>query len=142
MNETLQHITLFLNEHHLLNLATSHQNIPQISSAFYVFDEVSVSFIIASSHETEHIQNIVQNPYVAVSVALETDSVGKIQGLQCKAQMVEVNNAAFMKTYLKKFPYASMMKPTLWQIKILQMKFTDNRLGFGKKLMWMQKTSD
>ena len=37
---------------------------------------------------------------------------------------------------LKKFPYAVLMKTTLWILEIEYIKMTDNRLGFGKKLIW------
>ena len=38
--------------------------------------------------------------------------------------------------YLKKFPYAVLMKTSLWDLWIIYIKMTDNRLGFGKKLIW------
>jgi uncharacterized protein YhbP (UPF0306 family) len=43
------------------------------------------------------------------------------------------------KAYLKRFPYAIFANTNLWILKINYLKMTDNRLGFGKKLIW-QKT--
>ena len=40
------------------------------------------------------------------------------------------------KLYFKAFPYAIAMNPALWQIKIDYFKMTDNKLGFGKKIIW------
>ena len=34
------------------------------------------------------------------------------------------------------FPYAALAELTLWAIAPDFMKFTDNTLGFGKKLIW------
>jgi len=28
------------------------------------------------------------------------------------------------------------MNPQLWKVKVESFKFTDNRLGFGKKIIW------
>jgi hypothetical protein len=41
--------------------------------------------------------------------------------------------------YFKRFPYALAMNPTLWKIKVEFFKLTDNRLGFGKKIMWQRE---
>ena len=38
--------------------------------------------------------------------------------------------------YLRRFPYAVVADLTLWTMRPTSMKFTDNRLGFGKKLLW------
>ena len=40
------------------------------------------------------------------------------------------------KAYLKRFPVAMLMKTTLWVVEPTLMKYTDNRMGFGKKLIW------
>ena len=38
--------------------------------------------------------------------------------------------------YLKRFPVAALMDTQLWVVKLTFIKMTDNRLGFGKKLVW------
>ena len=38
--------------------------------------------------------------------------------------------------YLKKFPFAILKNTALWYIEPTFLKFTDNRLGFGKKIIW------
>ncbi|MGD0342664.1 MAG: hypothetical protein ABSA76_13260 [Bacteroidales bacterium] len=38
--------------------------------------------------------------------------------------------------YLKKFPVAALMDTRLWIVELTYIKMTDNRLGFGKKLIW------
>ena len=38
--------------------------------------------------------------------------------------------------YLTRFPYAAAMKLNLWVLVIDTIKYTDNRMGFGKKLLW------
>jgi uncharacterized protein YhbP (UPF0306 family) len=38
--------------------------------------------------------------------------------------------------YLKRFPYAALMNTSLWIVDVSYIKMTDNRMGFGKKLIW------
>ncbi len=135
MPKTLEKIALFLAKHHLLSLATCAENRPHSASLFYAYDEKNIAFVVASDFKTEHIKNVILNTNVSGTVALETDEVGKIQGLQFRAKMSEAGEDA-EKIYYKAFPYAKVMQPKLWSIRLEQLKFTDNRLGFGKKLYW------
>jgi hypothetical protein len=137
MPKTLEKIALFLSKHHLLSLATSAENRPQSASLFYAYDPERVAFVVASETKTEHIQNVLANNRVSGTVALETAEVGKIEGIQFKGTMHALSHkeGAF---YFEKFPYARVMKPQLWQIELEQIKLTDNRLGFGKKLYWQR----
>jgi hypothetical protein len=136
MTESLAPFEAFIAEHHILSLATCHENLPQSATLFYVYDPLHVSFVVASDTKTEHIQNVLCNANVSGTVALETKSVGKIQGVQFKGKMVLSEDSEDKKRYFKAFPYALVMNPTLWRIELSTMKLTDNRLGFGTKLIW------
>jgi uncharacterized protein len=35
-----------------------------------------------------------------------------------------------------RFPVAALMDTRLWIVRLTFIKMTDNRLGFGKKLIW------
>ena len=140
MTEPLSKIEAFLAEHHLLSLATSQNNIPHSASLFYAYDKKGTTFIVASDAKTEHIQNVLSNPDVSGTVALETDEVGKIRGIQFTATM-KMATKEEGSLYFKVFPYARVMKPQLWVIKLEKIKMTDNRFGFGKKLFWGRTAS-
>lgn len=120
----------FIKSHHVLHLATCFDNIPYIASCFYAYEN---DFYIASSLETKHIKQALQNPKVAFSIALQTKEVGKIQGLQATGIIQKTTNK---NVYFKQFPYAKILNPSIWQIQVLYAKLTDNRLGFGKKLIF------
>lgn len=119
-----------------MSLATTYLDDIDSCNLFYAFDRDSVSFVVASSDDTKHIQNILQNNKIAGTVVLETTTVGKIQGVQFKGEFLTLNKKELEKLYFKKFPYALSMSPELWQIKINYFKMTDNTLGFGKKIIW------
>ena len=142
MEEFPKKITTFLKKHHVVTVATCKDNQPWCFNAFYAFDEDSHSLIITSHEDTKHIQQVLQNAKVAASVVLETEIVGKVQGLQiagemsmCEGEYEKIAN----KTYVKRFPFATLAPKTLWRIEICEAKYTDNTLGFGKKLTWRKE---
>ncbi len=136
MRSDLEKIDSFLQEHHVMSLATFAKDELSVCNLFYAFSKERLSFIVASSEETEHIKHIYRNPLVAGSVVLETKIVGKIQGVQFRGKFLELEDKELKKLYYKHFPYALAMNPKLWQIKVDLFKMTDNTLGFGKKIIW------
>ena len=130
----------FIGEHHVLTVAcASRTGEPWCANAFYVFDAQEEGFIITSEEKTRHAQLFLENPVVTGSVVLETEQVGKIQGLQFAGTVRRCDGGLFDRCrllYLKRFPYAVFKGGEVWLIKLDHLKYTDNRLGFGKKLLW------
>jgi uncharacterized protein YhbP (UPF0306 family) len=129
----------FVKNHHVLTLATCSGATPYCSNMFYALLEKEFCLVFTSDTSTRHIKEISQNSVVAGSIVLETETLGKIQGLQFCGTVTEV--AGKLKTkaitaYLARFPYAILSGTPVWIIEITYAKFTDNRLGFGKKLIW------
>lgn len=138
MQENLKRCESFLDKHYLLSLATSNEDELSVCNLFYAYDRHTQTFIVASNDNTTHIQNILTNNKIAGSVALETKIIVKIQGLQFRGIFDLVDDEDYYKLYFKTFPYARVMKPKLWKIKVNYFKMTDNTLGFGKKLIWQR----
>lgn len=138
-------IISFIKKHHVLTLATSFENKPYCANCFYAFMEDRNSFVFTSDKETKHIKDALKNNYVAGSVVLETSVIGKIQGIQFNGLLVEADGDLLKeadKVYLKRFPFAQLMTTKLWVLKLSFIKLTDNRLGFGKKLIWRIEDED
>lgn len=134
-----ERIVKFLKEHHVLTLATAKNNFPYAANCFYVFDQENNWLIFTSDDDTKHIQDCRQQHLVAGSVVLETNMIGKIQGVQFQGKIKKAKENILEKAkkqYLKRFPVAMLMKTNLWVVQLTFIKFTDNRLGFGKKLYW------
>jgi len=138
MEKTLEAVEKFLAEHHLLSLATYNERL-WCCSMFYAYDPGTVSFIVASDTETEHMRNVQASPRVAGTVALETKTVGKIKGIQFSGTMHIAEYPDAEEYYFSRFPYARVMNPVLWIIRLDEIKMTDNTLGFGKKLSWKRE---
>ena len=129
----------FIKRHHVLTLATTVDDEPHCSSLFYTYLPQQNLFAVTSSDKTWHVEQLRHNARVAAAVVLETKLVGKIQGLQIRGRMyrpVGEESAAAKKAYLLRFPYAAVMDPDMWVIAPDYLKLTDNRLGFGTKLLW------
>ena len=132
----LEHIERFIAKHHLLTLSTCSDTKPFCCSSFYAYDTNTKSFIIAGDEKTTHIQNALVNPNVAANIHLETKEIGKIEGLQIEGTLQRCEDKELQQLYFKTFPYALAMRPTLWQLRPSRFKLTDNRLGFGKKIIF------
>lgn len=138
-------IITFLKKHHVLTLATVSGDQPWVANCFYAFMEDDMSFVFTSGFETRHIQEVILNKKVAGNVVLETGIIGKIQGIQFSGilELAEGESLEKARTaYLKRFPFAALMDTTLWILPVDYLKMTDNRLGFGKKLIWQSRMKD
>jgi len=141
MSDDLKKIASFIEQHHVMSLATQSKGEISVCSLFYVYHKALQIFIIASNEETTHIAHIKQNQQVAGNILLETKKVGEIKGLQFRGEFRELFDAKKKLLYFKAFPYAFAMSPKLWQIEVNDFKLTDNALGFGNKLTWSRATS-
>jgi uncharacterized protein len=130
----------FFKKHHVLTIATTVQDEPWCANCFYVYLEEENALVFTTGNDTRHGKEFIKNPMVAGSVVLETMLIGKIRGIQFQGiisepegNILEMSEGA----YLKRFPVAALMDTRLWIVKLTYIKMTDNRLGFGKKIIWM-----
>lgn len=139
MNQPDKRIIEVIKKHHVLTIATSKDNQPWCASCFYTWLSNENLFAFTTDPDTTHGQQITDNYRVAANIYLETKIVGKIQGIQITGTASiakdELKKIAH-KQYLKQYPYAALIKTTMWVLKPTILKLTDNRLGFGKKLIW------
>jgi len=129
----------FIKEHHILTLATTQNNESGCCTCFYVYMESENLFVILSDEGTKHVEEMKIQKKVSCAIALETKVIGRIRGIQLTGIIEELEGDELKRAriaYLKAFPYAILMKTIVWGIKPNMMKMTDNRLGFGKKIIW------
>lgn len=132
-------IISFFKRHHVLTVATSVNGEPWCANCFYVYLEDENAIAFTTDKETRHGQEFLRNNLVAGSVVLETRMIGKIRGIQFQGIVSEPEGEMAEKVsnaYIRKFPVAMLMETHLWIVRLTHIKMTDNRLGFGKKLIW------
>ena len=136
-------IIRFLRKHHVLTIATTVDNEPWCANCFYVYLEEENALVFTTDTDTRHGKEFIKNPLVAGSVVLETMVIGRIRGIQFQGMVSEPQGELLLKVksaYLKRFPVAALMDTRLWVVKLTYIKMTDNRLGFGKKIIWTHDT--
>ena len=133
-------ISKFIGRHHVMTLATlSEDGSPYCANCFYAYDAERNLLIFTSDISTRHASCFDSYTRVAASIVLETRIVGRVEGLQLCGSVSRADAAA-RRRYIARFPYAAAAPLTLWAIEIDYMKFTDNTLGFGKKLIWQKES--
>ncbi len=138
MQEIDNKIKEFIQEHHVMTLCTCADSHPYCCNAFYAYLAEENILVFTSDNNTRHVAEARANNKVSASIVLETNIVGKIQGLQILGIMFEPENELKHKAnikYLKRFPFAVLMNTQLWCLQMTYLKMTDNRLGFGKKII-------
>lgn len=132
-------IIRFFKRHHVLTIATSVNNEPWCANCFYVYLKDENALVFTTDRNTRHGQDFLKNNAVAGSVVLETRIIGKIRGIQFQGIVSEPEGKLLEEAndvYMKRFPVAILMEKHLWVVHLTNIKMTDNRLGFGKKLIW------
>ena len=133
-------IIKFIEGHHVMTLATvDSDGTPYCTTLFYAYMPDENALVFSSDNHTRHYHEMAHNNRVAAAIALETKIIGKIQGVQITGCVELPGDASldhFRNAYLKKFPYAALSDLTLWVLHPDSIKLTDNRLGFGKKIIW------
>jgi len=132
-------ITDFIKKHHVVTLATSAENIPWVCHCFYAYMKGENWLVFTSDEQTRHVKEVLVNSNVSGGIVLETSVVSKVQGIQFSGVMrrpTEEEKGSVTRAYLLRFPFAVLMNANLWIVEINSIKMTDNRLGFGKKLIW------
>ena len=136
-------IIRFLKKHHVLTIATTVTDEPWCANCFYVYLEEQNALVFTTDPETRHGQEFKKNSIVAGSVVLETMIIGRIRGIQFQGIVSEPEGEILSlarTAYLKRFPPATLMDTHLWIVNLTHIKMTDNRLGFGRKLIWEKDT--
>ncbi|MCX6226493.1 MAG: pyridoxamine 5'-phosphate oxidase family protein [Bacteroidia bacterium] len=136
-------ITRFLRHHHVLTLCTTSSQGSWTAHCFYAYMTDHKALVFTTDPETRHGRNMLLNPNVSGGIALETKIIGKIRGIQLTGHVVPLDSLVIPEkagecriAYIKKFPFALATKLDLWILYINYIKMTDNRLGFGKKVLW------
>jgi uncharacterized protein len=131
----------FFRKHHVLTIATTVNNEPWCANCFYVYLEKENALVFTTGSDTRHGKEFLINKIVAGTVVLETMVLGKIRGIQFQGTVSEPEGDLVKRAktgYLLRFPVAALMDTHLWIVKLTHIKMTDNRLGFGKKILWTQ----
>ncbi len=141
--ETLAAINRWLMKQHVVSWCVASRGELWCANAFYIYDPQQVAFYILSDDHTRHSQMTGLQASVAGTVNSQPKTVALIRGVQFTGEirrMEEEESAGPRAQYNRRFPVARMLSAPMWEIRLTEIKFTDNTLGFGKKLHWLRES--
>ncbi|HWR33915.1 MAG TPA: pyridoxamine 5'-phosphate oxidase family protein [Chitinophagaceae bacterium] len=115
------------------------QGWPYCFNCFFSYDSSKSLLFYKSSPDTQHQLCLSKNPSVAGTILPDRLNLLQVKGVQFTGIVLPVNHPLAENAsvdYYKKHPVALAIKGEIWVIQINSIKFTDNSLGFGKKLIW------
>ncbi|RPH29822.1 hypothetical protein EHN07_04695 [Buttiauxella warmboldiae] len=141
--ETLNAISRWLNKQHVLTYCVGSHDDLWCANAFYLYDAQRIAFYLLSETHTRHGELIGKQARVAGTINGQPKTVALIRGIQFRGEITLIEEeaaAAVRNRYCKRFPVARVMKAPVWEIRLDELKMTDNTLGFGKKLHWLRES--
>ena len=142
--DALEAISRWLTKQHVVTYCVGREEKLWCANAFYIYDSARVAFYLLSDEKTRHGQMAGKKATVAGTVNGQPKTVARIRGVQFCGELRKVEepeSEALRERYNRRFPVARAMSSPLWEIRLDEIKFTDNTLGFGKKLHWLREPS-
>ena len=142
--DALEAISRWLVKQHVVTYCVGREDELWCANAFYVYDSERVAFYLLSDEKTRHGQMAGVKARIAGTVNGQPKTVALIRGVQFRGELRRVKgpeSEAWRERYNRRFPVARVMSSPLWEIRLDEIKFTDNTMGFGKKLHWLREPS-
>lgn len=118
---------------------------PYCFSCFYSYDSNEALLYYKSSFDTQHSAILLKNSVVAGTILPDKLNLLQIKGIQFEGVVLSGNYSMTRRAsahYYEKHPVALGMPGEIWTIQINNIKFTDNTLGFGKKINWKRDETE
>ncbi|CAG9001166.1 MAG: hypothetical protein CENE_03183 [Candidatus Celerinatantimonas neptuna] len=139
VNPVPEVVERYLCHQHVLTLSgMDHEGI-WAASCFYVWHSLWGGFIVLSSEKTRHGAQLACYGQFAGTVCEQTKEIVHIQGIQYQGECVPLNDEQEKEArslYYQHFPIARAKPSAIWFVRADLIKMTNNRLGFGHKLIW------
>ncbi|MBK4715158.1 MULTISPECIES: YhbP family protein [Tenebrionibacter/Tenebrionicola group] len=143
--DALSTISRWLNRQHVITYCVSNGDDFWCANAFYIWDAGRAAFYLLSDTSTRHAQIAGERACVAGTVNGQPKTVARIRGVQFRGELRLLSGedaSQKRQLYWRRFPIARTMPAPVWEILPDELKFTDNTLGFGSKVLWRRKRAD
>lgn len=140
--DALSTISRWLNRQHVITYCVSNEDDLWCANAFYVWDSERVAFYLLSDTCTRHGQIAGERARVAGTINGQPKTVALIRGVQFGGELRLLSGDerdSKRALYWRRFPIARAMSAPVWEILPDEIKFTDNTLGFGNKVIWQRE---
>ena len=133
--EVDERIARFLGRHHVLTLATAADGTPYCANAFYAYDKGRNRLVFTSDLSTRHARGDARRATGRRLGRARNADRGKGTGFAA-LRHGRTRRRGGQTALSAPVPHAALAELTLWALVPDYLKFTDNTLGFGKKLIW------
>lgn len=133
-----------LRDHHVLGLCVVDAEGPWAASCFYAVDPEAMVLVVLTSTTTRHGRRMAETPEVAGTIAGQPDRIIDIRGIQFRATARVLDGEArqaALDLYRARHPVARLMRSDVWALTLREVKYTDNKLVFGRKISWSRPRS-
>jgi uncharacterized protein len=134
----------FLQQNHVVGLATVAAGEPWAASCFYAFDAPSASLVVLSSETSRHGVAMLGNGVVAGTVAGQPKSIAAVRGVQFVAATRLLKGSAYDQAYAfycMRHPIARLRTSSAWLLALRELKYTDNAELFASKTHWRAESA-
>jgi len=129
----------FIENNHVLSLATLDAEGLWSANCFYAFDAPAARLIILSSCDTRHGAAMLGAGLISGTISGQPKHLRDIRGIQFSALATRLEDLAryeALGVYTRRHPLAKLKTTDIWSLELQQLKFTDNHLLFGHKTHW------
>jgi uncharacterized protein YhbP (UPF0306 family) len=133
----------YLQEHHVMNLATTGSDGVWGAAVFYVNHDFEIYFLSAAT--SRHSLNIAANPAVAITVQEDYTAWKEIKGIQAEGHVIQLagrEKVHAVALYAKKYPLITNAPPPIaralqkvnwYRFSPSRFYFIDNSIAFGHR---------
>ncbi|WP_213990504.1 YhbP family protein [Sodalis sp. dw_96] len=135
----LKSIVNYLKKQHVLSVCVGDAESLWCANCFYALNEAEMTLYMLTDHGTRHGTLLAQYHRVAGTISDQTITVSLIKGAQYSGEMTVLSGTqadTARKLYTSRFPLAKIATTPIWQLRLDEIKLTNNKLGFGTKLSW------
>ena len=118
---------------------------PYCFTCFYAVDLEKGLLYFKSSPDSNHAGFLLQNQSVAGTILPDKLNKLQVKGIQLEGQVLAFDHPSAKSAalqYYKTNPMAVAMPGEVWTVQLNRIKYTDNTLGFGKKIIWERPVSE
>ncbi|MEO8759469.1 MAG: hypothetical protein ABI388_00830 [Bacteroidia bacterium] len=114
-------------------------NMPYCINCFYAYDEKNNMLVFKSSFGTSHDTFIKPDAPVSGTILPNSVSLLNAKGIQFSGKLINPTEIDYLKLpslYTKNYVMSLAMLGYIWAVRLEFIKYTDNSLGFGNKIIW------
>ncbi|HAW3616723.1 hypothetical protein [Escherichia coli] len=139
--QQLREICQFINRERVLTLSVAAEGMVWSASCFYQFQEEQMVLYLMSDINSRHSQLMLKAPIVSGTIISSVKSMMSMKGMQYLAHITPLcaeEEQQARNFYCKRYPISRVMDLKIWQLQLMEIKFTQRFMGMKRCLHWLR----